>query len=121
MKKQPDLSDSTKTSRRHFAKSVATTLMAAPPPASMVKSQTPTKPKHATAPPGPQPGQTQQRPSPLAEAYRGVASARFGDKLSPEQLEQVKKDLEGNVRNADRLRSVKLKNGDEPDFIFKTS
>ena len=26
--------------------------------------------------------------------------------------------MDGNVRAADRLRAVKLKNGDEPDFIF---
>jgi len=120
MKNQPDPSGSTKTSRRQFAKSVATTLIAAPLAASIVKSQTPTRPKEPTAPPGPQSSQVPQKPSPLAEAYAEVARVRFGEKLSSEQVEQVKKDLDGNVRNAERLRGVKLKNADEPDFIFST-
>ena len=38
--------------------------------------------------------------------------------FTPEQFEKVKKDLDDKVRTADRLRAVKLKNGDEPDFIF---
>jgi hypothetical protein len=110
---------SPKTSRRQFAKSVAATLVAAPLAASFVKAQTPTtKPKEATAPPAPQPAPAPQKPSPLAEAYAEVARTRFGEKLTPEQLEQIKKDLDGNVRTAERLRAIKLKNGDEPDFIF---
>lgn len=116
MKSQSSSHTSKKTSRREFAKSVATTLIAAPLAASMVGAQTPTKPAETAAPPNPQ--QTATKPSPLAEAYTEVARARFGDNLTPAQLEQVKKDLEGNVRAADRLRAVKLKNGDEPDFIF---
>ena len=109
---------STKTSRRQFAKSIATTLVVAPLAVSLVKAQTPTKPKEAVAPPSPQPSPAPQKPSPLAEAYAEVARVRFGEKLTPEQLEQIKKDLDGNVRTAERLRAVKLKNGDEPDFIF---
>ena len=105
-------------SRRDFAKSVASTLIAAPLAASIARAQTPTKPAETTAPPSPQQAPPPQKPSPLAEAYTEVARVRFGDKLTPAQLEQVKKDLEGNVRAADRLRAVKLKNGDEPDFVF---
>jgi hypothetical protein len=88
----------------------------------MARAQTPPggKTKEATAPPNPQPSPSQQpqKPSPVAEAYAEVARARFGKQVTPEQLEQIKKDLEGNVRVADRLRSVKLNNGDEPDFTF---
>ena len=105
-------------SRRQFAKSIATTLVAAPLAARLAKAQTPTKPKEAPAPPNPQPSPAPQKPSPLAEAYAEVARVRFGEKLTPEQIEQVKKDLDGNIRSADRLRAVKLKNGDEPDFTF---
>jgi hypothetical protein len=68
--------------------------------------------------PTPSPSPTPQKPSPLAEAYAEVARVRFGDKLTPQELEQVKKDLDNGVRNADRLRSAKLHNDDEPDFIF---
>ena len=118
MKRKTDSHSTKQTSRRQFAKSIATTFVAAPLAASLVKAQTPVKPKETVAPPNPQPGPTPQKPTPLAEAYAEVARVRFGDKLAPEQLEQIKKDLDGNARNADRLRAVKLKNADEPDFIF---
>jgi hypothetical protein len=118
MKPKIILHDSKQSSRREFAKSVATTLIAAPLAASLAKAQTPTKPKEATAPPNPQTSPAPQKLTPLAEAYAEIARMRFGEKLTPEQLEQVKKDLDGNVRAADRLRAVKLKNGDEPDFTF---
>lgn len=117
MKPKTSSHDSGQTSRREFAKSVATTLIAAPLAASIANAQTPAK-KEPTAPPNPQASPTPQKPSPLAEAYAEVARRRFGEKLTPEQMEQVKKDLDGNVRAADRLRAVKLKNGDEPDFTF---
>jgi hypothetical protein len=118
MKPKRSSQNSKQTSRRQFAKSVATTLIAAPLAASLANAQTPAKPKEPTAPPNPQPTPTPQKPSPLAEAYAEVARRRFGEKLTPEQLEQVVKDLDGNIRTADRLRAVKLKNGDEPDFTF---
>jgi hypothetical protein len=117
MKPKTNSHISKQTSRRQFAKSVATTLVAAPLAATLVKAQTPAK-KEPTAPPNPQQTPAPQKPSPLAEAYAEVARVRFGEKWTPEQMEQVKKDLDGNVRTADRLRAVKLKNGDEPDFTF---
>jgi len=121
MKSKTNSPDSKQTSRRQFAKSVATTLMAAPIAASLAKGQTPTKPKEPTAPPTPQQTPAPQKPSPLAEAYAEVARVRFGDHLTPEQLEQVKRRLDGYARKdgtTDRLRAVKLQNGDEPDFTF---
>jgi hypothetical protein len=120
MKSKSDSNVSLKSSRRQFAKSVATTLVAAPLVASLGQAQTPTK-KEATAPPSPQPGPVQQKPSPLVEAYTEAARVRFGEKLTPEQMERIRKDLNGYVGKdgtADRLRAFKLKNGDEPDFIF---
>ena len=119
MKPKPDPHSSAQTtSRRHFAKSVATTLIAAPLAAQLARAQTPAKPKEATAPPTPQQTTTPQKPSPLAEAYAEAARLRFGEHLKPEQMEQLKKDMEGNIRTAERLRAIKLKNGDEPDFTF---
>ncbi len=113
--------DSLRESRRNFAKTVATTLLAAPVVASFAQAQTPQPSPHAPeprTPPSAQPSPSPQKPSPVAEAYTEVARARFGDHLSAEELEKVKKDLEGNVRVADRLRAFKLQNGDEPDFVF---
>jgi len=109
-------------SRRRFTKTVAAAFAAAPLATLMVTAQTPPggKTKEAAAPPNPQPSPSpqEQKPSPVAEAYAAVARARFGEQVTPEQFEQIKKDLEGNVRAAERLRSVKLKNEDEPDFTF---
>ncbi len=118
MKPKPGSHALSQTSRRQFAKSITATLFAAPLAAQLARAQTPTKPKEATAPPNPQPSPTPQKPSLLAEAYAEVARTRFGEKWTPEQIEQIKKDLDGNIRSADRLRAVKLKNGEEPDFTF---
>jgi hypothetical protein len=118
-RKQADAS--IKTSRRQFAKNVSVAILTAPLATALVQAQTPApaKPKEAVAPPNPQPGPTPPpKPSPTAEAYAEVARARFGDKVTPEQMEQLAKDMEGNLRTAERLRAVKLKNEDEPDFIF---
>jgi predicted pyridoxine 5'-phosphate oxidase superfamily flavin-nucleotide-binding protein len=109
-------------SRRSFTKTLAAAAIAAPVLAATASAQ---KPPPATAepkaPPNPQPSPTQQQPqppSPVAIAYAEVARARFGDQLSAEQFEAVKRGLDGNVRTADRLRAFKLKNSDEPDFVF---
>jgi hypothetical protein len=109
-------------SRRRFAKTLTAALVAAP--ALAAKAQTPPSTSEPKAPPQPQPTPAQPpqgppAPSPLALAYFEVARQRFGASLSPEQLEAVKRDLEGNVRTAERLRASRLKNSDEPDFVFE--
>ncbi|HYH86149.1 MAG TPA: hypothetical protein VEX60_11895 [Pyrinomonadaceae bacterium] len=107
-------------SRRSFTKTLAAAVLSAP--AIAVSAQTPPAKSEPKAPPNPQPtpatAQQPQPPSPVAVAYAEIARLRFGEHLSAEQLESVKRDLEGNVRTADRLRAYKLKNSDEPDFIF---
>ncbi|HLL75972.1 MAG TPA: hypothetical protein VK421_12010 [Pyrinomonadaceae bacterium] len=106
-------------SRRRFAKTVAAALVAAP--LAHVAGQTPPATKEATAPPNPQPTPSPQQPpppSPLALAYVEVARLRFGEKLSEEDVARLRRDVAGNLRAADALRAVKLKNSDEPDFVF---
>jgi len=108
-------------SRRRFAKTLAAAAIAAHVLAGVASAQKPPATAEPKAPPGPQPVPTPQqppKPSPAAEAYAEVARARFGDHIPAEQLDAVKRDLEGNIRTADRLRAYKLKNSDEPDFIF---
>jgi hypothetical protein len=124
-KKQSGASSSTsssssteRTSRRRFTKAVATTIVAAPLASSLARAQKPAETKEAPSPPNPQAGAQPQKPSPVAEAYAEVARARFGEKWTPEQFAQVKKDLEANVQAAERLSATKLKNEDEPDFVF---
>lgn len=108
-------------SRRQFAKSIATTMVAAPLVATALKAsaQSPPATKQAPAPPNPQPTPAPQNaPSPVVEAYAEIGRVRFGEKLSADELARMKRDIEGNVRTAERLRAFKLKNADEPDFIF---
>jgi hypothetical protein len=110
------------TSRRRFTKTLTAAFIAAP--ALAANAQTPPATSEPKAPPQPAPTPAQQpqgppAPSPLALAYFEVARQRFGERLTPEQLEAVKRDLEGNVRTAERLRASKLKNSDEPDFVFE--
>jgi hypothetical protein len=115
---------SAQSSRRRFTKALAAAVISAPVVSSAADAQTMPAPKEPKAPPNPQTTpapSTQQpppKPSPVAEAYAGVAHARFGDQVSPEQFESIRRDLEGNVRASDRLRAFKLLNSDEPDFVF---
>ena len=108
-------------SRRRFTKSLAAAFVAAP--ALAANAQTPPATSEPKAPPQPQPTPAQPQgpppPSPLALAYAEAARLRFGERLTPEQFESVRRDLEGNVRTAERLRASKLKNSDEPDFVFE--
>jgi hypothetical protein len=125
MKKEKNGSTEGRASRRRFTKTLAAAVVSAPA-ALAARAQTPPATREPAAPPNPQttptPAPQQQGPpppSPLAEAYGEVARLRFGDRLSPEQMQAVKRDLEGNVRTAERLRAFKLKNADEPDFAFE--
>jgi hypothetical protein len=121
MKNQSRATDAVhaRTSRRRFAKTIAAAIVAAPLVAhATLHAQTPPATKQAPAPPNPQPTPTPAPPSPVAEAYAEIARLRFGEKLTPDELARMKRDIEGNVRTAERLRAFKLKNADEPDFIF---
>ena len=109
-----------RTSRRQFTKSIAATMLFAPLISSATTTGAQTPPaatKQAPAPPNPQPT-PQNPPSPVADAYAEIGRLRFGEKLTADELARMKRDIEGNVRTAERLRAFKLKNADEPDFIF---
>jgi hypothetical protein len=105
--------------RRSFVKFIpamgAAGFVAANLPATAL-AQTPSP--SPTPLPSPSPSPTPAQPSPLAKAYEEVARVRFGKHVKDDQWERIGRDLEGNVRAADRLRESKLKNGDEPDFTF---
>lgn len=117
-------SDETRAARRRFTKRAVAAAVAAPAGlAALATAQTTSKPTEPAAPPNPQTTPTpapqqQQPPSPVAAAYAEVARARFGQHLNEEEFERVRRELEDDVRMAERLRSVKLDNSDEPDFTF---
>jgi hypothetical protein len=50
----------------------------------------------------------------LAEAVR----ARYGKYLTIDELAQIRASIDRNQQAAQRLSQVKLKNGDEPAFVF---
>jgi len=43
---------------------------------------------------------------------------RYGERLKPEQLAEVAKGVKNIRKAADKLRSVKLQNSDEPPALF---
>ena len=53
-----------------------------------------------------------------AELMFDVVRERYGDRLDDEQLEEVKKGVEGIFEAAQALREIKLENGDEPFSTF---
>ena len=53
------------------------------------------------------------------ESLYNIIRDRFGNRLTLDELEQVKKDLQTISEAAKTLRAVKLSNGDQPFFIFK--
>ncbi len=54
-----------------------------------------------------------------AEFLFQMVKERYGDRLSAEELEEVRKGVEGIAEAAEALRSVKLGNDTEPFSIFK--
>ena len=53
------------------------------------------------------------------EARLRVVADRYGDRLAPDELEEVRKALEANLDAAHALRSIRLGNWDEPFSVFK--
>ena len=100
--------------RRRFAKSVAAALISAPL-LTTHRGEAQAK-QAATAQSAPS---TAAKASALVEAYAEVARARFGQQLTSEEMDRLKRELDGYARSSERLRAFKLKNSDEPDFIFR--
>ena len=107
-------SDGFKGSRRRFAKSLA--LMAAMP---IVSSAAEAR-AHNRSPLEAAASQTQspQKYPPAVEAMGEAVRYRYGKYLDEGQLDEVKQRIERNLRFADMMKQVELKNGDEPAFIF---
>jgi len=48
-----------------------------------------------------------------------IIKGRYGERLSDEELDEVKKGVERLVEAAEKLREIRLENGDEPFFVFR--
>ena len=53
-----------------------------------------------------------------ADALFDMLKQRYGHWLVPEELEEVRKGVEGIVEAAEALRAVKLGSNDEPFLLF---
>jgi hypothetical protein len=56
--------------------------------------------------------------NPEVVALFALVANRYGDRLTTEQLDEIKKMVEGQVEMARALRAVKLTNADEPFQSF---
>ena len=97
-----------KSTRREFAKRLAT--IAATPLLTRygVSASTAAEPQ----------AQAPEQPSPVAEALTEVVKLRYGKNLDEEQIKLIKQSIDGAQRSAERLKQIKLANGDEPAFVF---
>ena len=114
------MSDRTQTDRRQFLKTVGlaglTTALAAP---ALAGAQVP--PPAPVAPAVPPPDAPKTATPEVAEdarALAGIIERRYGRHLTEEQLASIARDFDGDLKALERLRQVKLANGDEPDFTF---
>ncbi len=53
-----------------------------------------------------------------SDALVQMIKIRYGDRLEPDELEEVRKGVEGMADLADALRASPLENGDEPFSVF---
>ena len=79
---------------------------------------TPAKPDSAKA------DSTAAPPAPpaISEDARDLATIvrrRYGQHITPEQLEDITRELDNRIQGGKRLRAAKLLNADEPDFTFR--
>ena len=54
----------------------------------------------------------------LADALAGVVRAQYAERLTPEDLATVTRQIRTALARAEDMRKVELANGDEPDFVF---
>jgi hypothetical protein len=104
------MSSSSGISRRAFAESLAVAALAPlVGPSSAHASFAPEAALPALPPPdGPA----------LARALTEVVRLQYGSRLTTEDLETVRKQIESGLERAERVRTVAIANGDDPDVVF---
>lgn len=76
----------------------------------------------AVPPPSPSPSPSPAPGSEISDEARALAEVvkrRYGAHVSPQDLETITRDLDGDLKGIQRLRETKLANADEPDMTFK--
>jgi hypothetical protein len=54
----------------------------------------------------------------MTNALFTIIQEQYGERLTPEQLAEVRKGIEANVKIAETLSQFPLRNGDEPFSVF---
>ena len=54
-----------------------------------------------------------------SEHLFNIIKERYGERLSDEELAEVKKGVDRLMEAAEKLREIRLENGDEPFFVFR--
>ena len=54
-----------------------------------------------------------------SELLFNIIKERYGERLSEDELAEVKKGVDRIVEAAEKLREIRLENGDEPFFVFR--
>lgn len=90
-------------------------LTAAAWPATAVAQTATTSAAPATPPPPSAPEHSGSEARLLTEVLR----TRYPDRFTDAQWTSIVGDFDGDLASGKRLRSVKLANGDEPDFTFR--
>ena len=58
-------------------------------------------------------------PNREAETLLALIQARYGDIVTPDELEEIRKGLDAILDGARAMHAIKLENGDEPHQFFK--
>ena len=108
--------------RRRFVQLLGWASVIAASPGGPALAQVAAKARGKSSVPAAPPADTAAaRPPEISEEAKAMAEvvrARYGEHLSPEDLAAITRDLDGDIRAAQRLRDVKLANSDEPDLTF---
>jgi hypothetical protein len=57
----------------------------------------------------------------LAAALTECVRVQYGDRLGPEDLKTITRQIKTGLTRAEEMRKVELANGDEPDFVFSAA
>ena len=107
--------------RRRFLQIVGLAGLSAIAPAAPLLAQTPATTPPATTPSTTPPAAAPTEPKPPSEDAKALVSVlerRYPNRLTPEQWESVRRDVDFDLASGKRLREAKLENSDEPDVTF---
>ena len=104
--------------RRGFLQTLAAAL-AAIPTAAVAQTAAPSGSATPAAPTAPTAPVAPEHTGSEARLLTEVLRERFPERFSEAQWGSIVGDFDGDLAAGKRLRAVKLKNSDEPDFMFK--